>query len=47
MGLLVIVAIIAVVVIINRIKGNDQVVPVTDISGEPNFGGENADVLPQ
>lgn len=46
-GLVVILAVIAIVVIVKRISGNDQILANPDSTSEQNIGGENADVLPQ
>ncbi len=46
-GLVVILVIIALVVIVKRISGNDEILANPDGISEQNIGGENADVLPQ
>ncbi len=46
MGLIVVLAIIAVIVIVKRIRGNDQILaPETEM--EQNISGEKGEILPQ
>jgi hypothetical protein len=46
-GLVVILAIIAIVVLVKRISGNDEILANPDSASEQNTSTENADVLPQ
>jgi hypothetical protein len=46
-SLIVVIAIIAVIVLIKRITGDDEIVPGTNTESSQNISGEVGEVLPQ